>query len=104
MLPQSAACTPNALTIFLMSILLLLLLSHITYVQIIVRTVKEQALHVHMLPPELKDDSKYLLCPMPGTLISCGKRYNMMQCSICHCNADDNVNSILNIFILMHYT
>jgi hypothetical protein len=32
----------------------------------------EHALSVHMLPMEIKDDSKYLLCPMPGTLISLG--------------------------------
>ena len=37
------------------------------------RSVEEQALHTHMLLPEVKDDSKYLLCPMPGTLISCGE-------------------------------
>jgi hypothetical protein len=40
----------------------------------------EHALSVHMLPMEIKDDSKYLLCPMPGTLISLG-----MWICICIC-------------------
>jgi len=39
--------------------------------EIIVRTPKEHALHRHMLKPEVKDTSKVLLCPMPGTLVSC---------------------------------
>jgi hypothetical protein len=30
-----------------------------------------------MLPMEVKDDSKYLLCPMPGTLISLGLSFHI---------------------------
>ena len=41
--------------------------------QIIVRSPKEHRLARHMLPPEVKDFSKYLVSPMPGTLISCSK-------------------------------
>lgn len=41
--------------------------------EVIVRTVAEHALSTHMLPPVVKDFSKSLLCPMPGTLISCSK-------------------------------
>jgi len=37
-----------------------------------IRSPLEHALSIHMLPMEVKDDSKYLLCPMPGTLISLG--------------------------------
>ena len=40
------------------------------------RTLEEQNLHKYMLLPEIKDNSKFLLCPMPGTLISCGKKEN----------------------------
>lgn len=39
--------------------------------EIIVRTPKEHDMHRHMLKPEVKDTSKFLMCPMPGTLISC---------------------------------
>jgi propionyl-CoA carboxylase alpha chain len=39
--------------------------------EVIVRTPREHQLSRHMLKPEKKDFSKYLLCPMPGTLISC---------------------------------
>jgi propionyl-CoA carboxylase alpha chain len=39
--------------------------------EVIVRTLEEHKLSVHMLAPEVKDFSKLLLCPMPGTLISC---------------------------------
>ena len=38
--------------------------------QVLIRTPREHALSSHMLPPEKKDYSKMLLCPMPGTLIS----------------------------------
>lgn len=38
---------------------------------VIVRTKAEHEMSRHMLAPEVKDVSKYLLCPMPGTLISC---------------------------------
>lgn len=38
--------------------------------EVIVRTPKEHKLSHHMLKPEVKDFSKFLLCPMPGTLIS----------------------------------
>jgi propionyl-CoA carboxylase alpha chain len=38
--------------------------------EVIVRTVREQELSEYMLPPVVKDTSRYLLCPMPGTLIS----------------------------------
>ena len=37
----------------------------------LVRTRREHELAQHMLPPENIDVTKYLLCPMPGTLISC---------------------------------
>jgi len=37
---------------------------------VIIRTVKEHKLSHHMLEPEVKDYSNFLLCPMPGTLIS----------------------------------
>jgi len=36
-----------------------------------VRTVEQHELSRHMLPPVLKDDSKALVSPMPGTLVSC---------------------------------
>jgi len=39
--------------------------------EVIIRTPKEHKLSHHMLKPEVKDFSKFLLCPMPGTLISC---------------------------------
>jgi hypothetical protein len=38
-----------------------------------VRTPLEHNLAKYMLPVQTRDNSKYLLCPMPGTLISCGK-------------------------------
>ena len=38
---------------------------------VIVRTLREHELASHMLAPEAVDVSKFLLCPMPGTLISC---------------------------------
>jgi hypothetical protein len=41
--------------------------------QVIVRSPKEHALARHMLAPEKKDFSKFLVSPMPGTLISCSK-------------------------------
>lgn len=37
---------------------------------VIVRSLDEHRLSAHMLAPEVKDFSKFLLCPMPGTLIS----------------------------------
>lgn len=40
---------------------------------VIVRTSLEHALSQHMLAPAVRDVSKSLLCPMPGTLISCSK-------------------------------
>jgi propionyl-CoA carboxylase alpha chain len=39
--------------------------------EVIVRSQLEHELSKHMLAPEVKDVSKFLLCPMPGTLISC---------------------------------
>lgn len=39
--------------------------------EVIVRSPEEHRLSKHMLPPVVKDHSKSLLCPMPGTLISC---------------------------------
>lgn len=39
--------------------------------EVIIRTPAEHKLSVHMLPPVVRDFSKSLLCPMPGTLISC---------------------------------
>jgi hypothetical protein len=41
--------------------------------EVIVRTPDEHRMSTHMLPPVVKDHSKELLCPMPGTLISCSK-------------------------------
>lgn len=38
---------------------------------VIVRTLRQHELAAHMLAPETVDVSKFLLCPMPGTLISC---------------------------------
>ena len=43
-----------------------------------VRTPLEQALSGYSLPPEVKDHSKHVLCPMPGTLISCSKSYLLL--------------------------
>ena len=37
---------------------------------IVVRSVAQHTLAKHMLAPEVKDVSNFLLCPMPGTLIS----------------------------------
>lgn len=39
--------------------------------EIILRTPLEHKLQQHMLKPEQKDTSKFLICPMPGTLVSC---------------------------------
>jgi len=36
-----------------------------------VRTVEQHELSRHLLPPVLRDDSKALVSPMPGTLVSC---------------------------------
>lgn len=41
--------------------------------EVLVRTALEHELAAHMLPPEKKDYSNMLRCPMPGTLISVGK-------------------------------
>jgi hypothetical protein len=41
--------------------------------EVIFRTPEEHRLSAHMLAPVVKDHSKSLLCPMPGTLISCSK-------------------------------
>lgn len=38
--------------------------------EVLIRTVREHELSQHMRPREVKDFSKFLLCPMPGTLIS----------------------------------
>jgi hypothetical protein len=38
-----------------------------------IRTPLEHSLAAHTLPVEVKDQSNFLLCPMPGTLISCSK-------------------------------
>jgi propionyl-CoA carboxylase alpha chain len=38
--------------------------------EVLIRTPREHALSTHMLPPEKKDYSNMLLCPMPGTLVS----------------------------------
>jgi acetyl/propionyl-CoA carboxylase alpha subunit len=35
------------------------------------RTTLEHTLHAHMLPEEKLDVSKFLLCPMPGKVVSC---------------------------------
>ena len=43
-----------------------------------VRTPLEQALSGYSLPLEVKDHSKHVLCPMPGTLISCSKSYLLL--------------------------
>jgi len=39
--------------------------------EVIVRSPREHHLSGHMLEPEVKDMSKFLVSPMPGTLISC---------------------------------
>ena len=50
------------------------LLRHLgSQVEVQIRTKKEHALYEYMLPMEVKDVSNYLLCPMPGTLISLSK-------------------------------
>jgi hypothetical protein len=41
--------------------------------RVVVRSPLEHQLSKHMLPPVVKDTSKFLLCPMPGTLISCSE-------------------------------
>jgi propionyl-CoA carboxylase alpha chain len=41
--------------------------------QVVVRSLAEHALSKHMIAPEVKDTSKFLLCPMPGSLISISK-------------------------------
>ena len=41
-------------------------------IEVNVATSTEDALMKYMLPPDVKDVSKFLLCPMPGTLISLG--------------------------------
>ena len=38
---------------------------------VIIRSALEHSLASHMLPEEKIDYSKYVLCPMPGTLVSC---------------------------------
>lgn len=38
-----------------------------------IRTLLEHSLASYTLPVEVKDQSNFLLCPMPGTLISCSK-------------------------------
>lgn len=38
--------------------------------EVIVRTPKQHELSQHMLPPDEKDTSQFVLCPMPGTLVS----------------------------------
>ena len=37
---------------------------------VVVRSVREHQLSQHMAPPLVKDFSKFLICPMPGSLIS----------------------------------
>lgn len=39
--------------------------------RVIIRSPLEHSLASHMLPEEKVDYSKYVLCPMPGTLVSC---------------------------------
>lgn len=41
--------------------------------QVVVRSPLEQELSRHMLLPEVKDTSKFVLCPMPGLLVSLSK-------------------------------
>ncbi len=38
---------------------------------VLLRSLRQHALSVHMLPPENVDVTRFLLCPMPGTLVSC---------------------------------
>ena len=40
---------------------------------VVVRSPLEHSLSKHILAAEVKDTSKYLLCPMPGSLISCSE-------------------------------
>ena len=41
--------------------------------EVIVRTPKQHEFSQHMLPPDEKDTSQFVLCPMPGTLVSISK-------------------------------
>jgi hypothetical protein len=41
--------------------------------EVIIKTPREFELSKFMLKPEVKDFSKFILSPMPGTLISCSK-------------------------------
>jgi propionyl-CoA carboxylase alpha chain len=41
-----------------------------SYQHVIVRTLQEQALSEHLLPPIVMDSSKMLQCPMPGAVVS----------------------------------
>jgi hypothetical protein len=50
--------------------------------EVLVRTAMEHQLAAHMLPPEKKDYSNMLRCPMPGTLISVGMSYLIVACTI----------------------
>ena len=48
--------------------------------EVIVRTPKEHQFSKHMLAPEVKDFSKFLVSPMPGTLISCSTSRLIFSC------------------------
>lgn len=47
-----------------------------------IRSPLEHKLAAHTLPVEVKDQSNVLLCPMPGTLISCSKYYLIYACHV----------------------
>lgn len=50
--------------------------------EVIFRNVEEHKMSTHMLPPVVRDFSKSLLCPMPGTLISCSKSLILVVSSV----------------------
>ena len=46
---------------------------------VVVRSPQEHALSKHIVAQEMKDTSNFLLCPMPGSLISCSKLLYLLQ-------------------------
>lgn len=58
-----------------------------------VDTVLEHSLRKHMLPMEKVDTSKFLLCPMPGSLVACSKSCSC-RCFCCYDSFDNFYCSI----------
>lgn len=50
--------------------------------EVIVRTKEEHELSRHMRAPEVKDYSRFLLCPMPGTLVKSMSKFIFFHCSL----------------------